>query len=578
MKKEILIISSAFFLLLYFNSCNSRTSVDMSSISTDSATIAVGETSFNQHCSGCHNFRQDGIGPQLGGVTTKVSADWIKHFIKNPQEVISSGDKQGQQLVDKYKVVMPSFDALRDDELNAIIAFLHTHKSSGQQAIKGKGNELSNPIPATVPLSNLIVGLEQVTQIPNSSDVAPKARITKLSYQPNTGDLFINDLRGKLYKLKDNKPVVYIDIAKLRPKFIKEPGLATGFGSFAFHPDFAKNGIFYTTYTESTGSGKSDFSYADSITVAMQWVLTEWKTKNIRADTFSGISRELLRINMVTGSHGVQEITFNPLSKPGDSDYGMLYIGVGDGGCVQMGYPFVLNGKKSIWGSILRIDPLRRNSANGQYGIPIDNPFAKDRNTNELREIYAYGFRNPHRITWSKSNRMLACNIGQANIESLNLIKPGHNYGWPIREGSFAFDPYGDLNKVYPLPPNDSIYKITYPIAEYDHDDGLAISGGYEYWGAKIPLLNGKFIFGDIPTGKLFYIEMADIKQGNLAQIKELKISTNGATKALSELCGNSRVDLRFGRDAKGEIYILTKADGKVYKIVSATNKPSDIH
>ena len=261
MKKEILVISSAVLLLVYFNSCNSETSVDNSSISTDSATIAAGEASFTQHCSGCHNFRQDGIGPQLGGLTTKVSAEWIQHFIKDPKKIIESGDKRAQQLFNKYKVVMPSFAALKDDELNAIIAFLHTHKLSGQQVMKEKGNELSNPIPDTIALSNLVADLKPVTQIPLSNDSAPLARITKLSYQPNTGDLFIIDLRGKLYKLKENKPMVYMDIAKLRPKFITEPGLATGFGSFAFHPDFAKNGLLYTTHTESPGSGKADFGY-----------------------------------------------------------------------------------------------------------------------------------------------------------------------------------------------------------------------------------------------------------------------------------------------------------------------------
>ena len=86
MKKGILIISSAVLLLLYFNSCNSGTSLDDSSISKDSATIAAGEASFTQHCSSCHNFRQDGIGPQLGGLTTEVSADWIQHFIRDPKK------------------------------------------------------------------------------------------------------------------------------------------------------------------------------------------------------------------------------------------------------------------------------------------------------------------------------------------------------------------------------------------------------------------------------------------------------------------------------------------------------------
>ncbi|HEY6978919.1 MAG TPA: c-type cytochrome, partial [Chitinophagaceae bacterium] len=325
MKKRILIIVTAAPALLYFFSQCNLGSVDNSSIATDSVTIAAGEASFTQYCSGCHNFRRDGIGPQLGGLTTEVQAAWIQHFIKNPQEVISSGDERAKQLLSKYKVVMPSFASLKDDQVNSIIAFLHTHKLKNQSASKDKGNALSNPVPDPIKVSDLVVGIKPFTQIPPSNDSAPRARITKLSFQPNTGDLFIIDLRGKLYRMQDNKQVVYMDIAKLRPKFINEPGLATGFGSFAFHPDFAKNGLLYTTHTEAPGSGKADFSYADSIKATVQWVLTEWKADNPSAATFSGTSRELFRVNMVTGIHGVQEITFNPLSKPGDADYGLLY-------------------------------------------------------------------------------------------------------------------------------------------------------------------------------------------------------------------------------------------------------------
>jgi glucose/arabinose dehydrogenase len=272
----------------------------------------------------------------------------------------------------------------------------------------------------------------------------------------------------------------------------------------------------------------------------------------------------------VTGIHGVQEITFNPLAKPGDEDYGLLYVGVGEGGAVEEGYPFLAHSKEKIWGTVIRIDPSGRNSTNGKYGIPPTNPFAKEQNTATLKEIYAYGFRNPHRITWSKSGEMFVSNVGHGNIESLNLIVPGHDYGWPIREGSFVVNPYGDLNKVYPLPSNDSIYHVTYPVAEFDHDEGHAICGGYEYWGNAIPALKGKFLFGDIPSGRLFYVDMADIKLGKQAPIHEWRISMNGQQKTLKELCGSDRVDLHFGRDAKGELYILTKADGKMYKLVSA--------
>jgi cytochrome c2 len=571
MKKATLVISS--IILLYFSSCNSNTTD--TSISSNPEMIAVGETSFTRNCSGCHNFRQDGIGPKLSGITTQFTADWIKHFISDPTKIIESGDEHAVQLLKKYKVAMPAFTSLKEDEMNGLIAFLNTHKSTGEKGTKARSGEITNPIPEPIKFSGLVAGLNLITQIPASSDSGkmPLARITQLGLMPNTNDLFILDLRGKLYKLQHNKPAVYMDMAKLNPAFIHEPGLATGFGSFAFHPGFAKTGLLYTTHTEAAGSAKADFGYSDSIKVTLQWVLTEWKTGNPAAANFSGTGRELLRVNMVAGIHGVQEISFNPLSKPGDKDYGLLYIGIGDGGAVENGYPFLAHSKEKIWGTILRIDPAGRNSGNRKYGIPADNPFTQNQPAGTLGEIYAYGFRNPHRISWSKSGDMLACNVGQANIESINLILPGRDYGWPIREGNFVLDEYGDMSKLYTLPANDSAYKITYPVAEYDHDEGKAISGGFEYWGEAIPQLNGKYLFGDIPTGRLFYVEMADIKQGKMALIKEWQIAINGVTKPLKELCGSQRVDLHFGRDAGGELYILTKADGRVYKLVSAEMK-----
>jgi len=575
MKKGTLIVSGAALLLVYFNSCNTGNSAEDNSISTDSVTIAAGQATFIQNCGGCHNFRQDGIGPKLSGLTASVPADWIQHFIKDPKKVIESGDVRAQELFKKYKVAMPSFASLTDPEIKGVIAFLNTHKKTEKQPAKSNAIGLTNPVPDPIRVSNLVVNLDLVTQIPPSSDSGklPLARITKFDFEPNSGTSFILDLRGKLYKLQNNKPVVYMDMAKLKPKFLHEFRLATGFGSFAFHPDFAKNGLLYTTHSETFASVKADFNYADSIPVALQYVLTEWKTENPGAATFSGKGRELFRVNMVNGIHGTQEITFNPLAKPGDEDYGLLYIGVGDGGSVEEGYPFLAHSRDKIWGTVLRIDPLGNNSANGQYGIPPGNPFVKSKTPHTLGEIYAYGFRNPHRISWSKSGKMLVCNIGQANIESVNLIMPGHDYGWPVREGTFVLDPYGDLTKVFPLPADDSIYKITYPVAEFDHDEGLAISGGLEYWGKAIPQLKGKYLFGDIPSGRLFYIDMADVKQGKQAIIKEWKISIKGTPGKLKELCGCDRVDLHFGRDIAGELYILTKADGKVYKLASADLK-----
>ena len=256
------------------------------------------------------------------------------------------------------------------------------------------------------------------------------------------------------------------------------------------------------------------------------------------------------------------------MAKAGGEDFGNLYIGVGDGGSVEDGYAFLTKHPQKIWGTILRINPLGKNSANGQYGIPSSNPFVKNADSTTVMEIYAEGFRNPNRITWTNKGLMLSTNIGQANIEAVDIIEKGHDYGWPIREGRFSIHPDGDVNNLYALPANDSLFHISYPIAVFDHDEGKAIEGGFEYEGNDIPKLKGKYVFGDIPTGRLFYINLSDLHSEKEAPVKEWFVSLNGKRISLRSLCGQDRVDLRFARDEKGELYIFTKPDGKIYKLI----------
>jgi len=524
--KTLLFLFAMLAMICIFIACN--LSHTKNNFSDDAVVIHKGDSLFIQYCSGCHNFKQDGIGPQLAGITKTETQTQLLAFIKNPNSVIQSGDMHADQLYSHYKTLMPSFSVLEDDNINAIIAYINTYKNAS--GVKDDtSNAVTNPIPAKIQLSNVVVNMQKIIQIPASSDSGkkPLARITKLSIQPQTGKMFIVDLRGKLYFIENGKAVVYMDMQKLRPHFINQPGLATGFGSFAFHPDFASNGLFYTTHAEAAGSAKADFALPDSIKPALQWVLTEWKADDPNAGVFKGTGRELLRIDFVSGIHGVQEIAFNSSAHKGDTDYGLLYMGVGDGGAVENGYPFLPHNKQNVWGTILRIDPRGNNSTNGKYGIPQSNPFVKNTDST-LKEIYAYGFRNPHRFSWTHTGQMIACNIGQAKIESVDYIFPGHDYGWPIREGYFMLHPNGDLGKVYPLPRDDSSYHITYPVAMFDHDEGKAICGGFEYTGNAISALKNKFLFGDIYSGRLFYINMADIKQGKPATVSEWKVSLNG--------------------------------------------------
>jgi glucose/arabinose dehydrogenase/mono/diheme cytochrome c family protein len=560
-------------LLLVAGACNPGTSSEHQEILTDSLSITKGQTIFNQNCIACHAIDQDGIGPALGGVTAVASPDWLRKFIRDPKAMIDSGDERSLKLFNKYKTVMPSFAYYTDDDIEGVMAFLHTHKKTSPENVVSVTDKqpLANPIPQGIPMSSVIVKMELVKQMPPTSDQKPFARITKIASHPNTKELFILDLRGKLYRYVNNTPSVYMDMATLVPKFIHTPGHATGFGSFAFHPEFNENGLLYTTHTEAPGSAKADFDYPDSIKVTLQWVVSEWKTKEPRAVSFKGVRRELFRVNMVNQSHGVQEIIFNPLSKAGDEDYGLLYIGIGDGGSAENRFLFLTKGPEKIWSSILRIDPAGRNSANGQYGIPPGNPFARSTNPNALGEVYAYGFRNPHRITWTHSGQMLSSNIGQHNIEELNLILPGHDYGWPTREGSFVIDLMQSTRNLYPVPedPND---KTTYPLAEYDHDEGAAIIGGFEYERSDIPALQGKYIFGDMVNGRLFYIDLKTIVPGKQSPIHEWQISLDGKPTSFKTLCDDARLSLRFGRDHLGVIYLSTMPDGKIYKLAGDKN------
>ncbi len=539
-------------------------------ISSDKETLNQGQSLFQTNCSACHNFRQKGIGPNLSGVTTEVETDWLRQFIHNAPVMIEEGDTRATRLYQEYNQYMPAFTTLKDTEIEAIIAYLHSHPQSSAPALEEKnlGNILTDPLPEKIQASGITLVLEEVMALPASAEKPPLARINKMLTLPGQKSrTFIHDLRGKLYEIKGKTSAVFLNVPAYFPHFIDKPGLGTGLGSFAFHPDYEKNGLLYTTHTEQAGTAPADFTYADSIPVTLQWVLTEWKTNTPSASKFSGTHRELFRINMVSGIHGVQEITFNPFAAAGKPDYGLLYIGIGDGGATLEGYPFVAHDKNKPWGTILRIDPRGDNSRNGKYGIPGGNPFAQ--NSNALGEIWAYGFRNPHRISWDKgSQKMLATDIGQKNAEEINLIVPGADYGWNLREGTFRINPDGDVNEAYALPEDDKGF--TYPVAQYDHDEGNAISGGFVYAGKNIPALQGKYIFGDVVTGRIFCVDSDLLKLGQHAPIYELSVQVADVETTLRQLTGNKRVDLRFGEGPAQELYILTKADGKVWKVVDA--------
>ena len=529
---------------------------------------------FNQHCASCHNFSENGIGPNLAGVTSEVSKEWLVSFIANPPAAIEGGDERAVKLFEKYKQYMPPFPMIQGEDLEDMLAFIHKFSQGEKRNKKMRKGALINPILEKIDTSNLTLVLEEWLIAPRSSEIPPFTRINKLAPIPG-GRLFFHDLRGKLYEISADKNLTeYIDLATIFSEFIDNPGKGSGLGSWVFHPEFEKNGLFYTTHTEPKGTAPADFPLPADSKLTLQSVLVEWKANTPEAPKFEGSHRELLRVDMVGAAHTFQELIFNPLAKPGTAEYGKLYLGIGDGSAALAGYPNLCDSREHIWGSVIRIDPKGQNSANGKYGIPPDNPFVND--PKAVQEIWAYGFRNPHRITWDEtgSGKMLITNIGQHSVEEINLGIAGAHYGWPYREGTFVFDVDANPEVVYPLPQETDSFH--YPVVQYDHDEGSAISGGFVYDGKKLPQLKGKYIFGDISRGMLFYADVAAMVDGQQSPAYRLQVAIDGELSDMESISQHKRVDLRLGIDQAGELYLMTKGNGGIYQVVGCLEDLED--
>jgi glucose/arabinose dehydrogenase len=355
-----------------------------------------------------------------------------------------------------------------------------------------------------------------------------------------------------------------------------------GFQSLAFHPQFNQRGTrgygkFYT-YTDSANMMKKADFLPNGPGHAHDTVLLEWTAKNPEAATYDGgPPREIFRTAKPFQIHNGGQLAFNPLAKPGSEDYGLLYVGVADGG--NGGDPYKHAQNLSIaFGKILRIDPLGSNTPNGQYGIPATNPFVKNPRPGARGEIYAYGCRNPQRFSWDpKNGNVFLADIGQEVVEKVTLVTPGANLGWNIWEGSFT---YGK-GRVGTGTPHDPA--VTYPIVEFDHTDPLfqrsvAVTGVFAYRSKAIPQLRNKLLFGDNPSGEIFYVDADHLPHGGQDAIRRVLFDDHGTTKTLLELIQEKnraqgrtparRADMRFNVGPHGRIFVMNKMDGVIREMV----------
>ena len=376
------------------------------------------------------------------------------------------------------------------------------------------------------------------------------ARVNVLIEEPGNGRLFVAEHGGPLSIIdkKTRQAVTYINFngsagaPGLFPKFAPTGGFVSGLMGFTFDPDYRRNGVFYTLHLENpatdapaapkagvlAGLDASRFVVTKPIEMpangqplTREGVISEWTDSNIRNATFEGTVREVMRVQLLNAIHPMSDMTFNPTARQGDAEWRVLYVSTGDGGTGETADVRRLNPQRldHFGGTIIRIVPDVREhvstsqvSENGQYRIPNDNPFVST--PGARKEIFAYGMRNPHRMAWDvpagpgSQARLLAFVIGSnmgspVRYETINIIRRGANYGYPLREGP-EFKPespiYGPLSadNTLPLRISDTVVldrrvpMQDSALAYRTGVEGLAIANGFVYRGKRWPATSGR--------------------------------------------------------------------------------------
>ena len=443
----------------------------------------------------------------------------------------------------------------------------------------GQSNDpYPQPIAATEGV--IRVNAREFASLPDIDGVP--ARMMRLVDETGTKRLFVNDMRGPIYSVSyDGKAVsLYLDIND--PKWgvaVQAQGRERGFQNFAFHPDFARAGSpgagkFYT-YTDTTNQTPAPDFDSPNPKNTHDAVLLEWTAKTPGAAAYDGAApRELIRWRHPFANHNGGHLAFNPTAQTGSPERGWLYLGIADGG--SGGDPMNLaQNLGSSFGKVFRIDPLGKNSKNGKYGIPADNPFIKREGA--LPEIYALGVRNPQRFGWdAKTGRMYLADIGQNIVEEISPVTAGANLGWNVWEGNYRYISREAVSLEKPR--SDSA--MTYPIAEWGQPDALlqgqsAATGVVVYRATEIPQLANRILFADIPSGEIFHVSADNVPNGGQDPIRRILLN-DGKTmlqviQAKNEAQGKkpaTRSDLRFGDSADGRVFLLNKADGVIRVLV----------
>jgi uncharacterized repeat protein (TIGR03806 family) len=326
--------------------------------------------------------------------------------------------------------------------------------------------------------------------------------------------IFVVERRGRVRVVRNDRAAteapVFLDITSR----VTDAGHEEGLLGLAFHPDHGTNGLFYVLYAEA---GPTPCK-----TVIARYAATSDPDV---ADPASEV--RLLTLSPPFRDHNGGTLAFGP--------DGFLYVSVGDGG--SGGDPYDLaQDVGSPFGKVLRIDVDRTEGAL-PYAIPPDNPFATGTG-GARREIYAWGLRNPWRMSFDRLTGTLWCgDVGQAEREEVSVLRKGGNYGWNAKEGTRTYDPGAAVGG--PFEP---------PVHEYVSDSN-AVIGGHVYRGAAVPALAGAYVYGDHAAGTVW------------------ALTSDGTTATSNVVLDRVEGLSSFGEDRAGEILACGVFDGRVRRM-----------
>jgi glucose/arabinose dehydrogenase len=346
-----------------------------------------------------------------------------------------------------------------------------------------------------------------------------------------SGRLFVVEQAGTIRNVESGKtlPQPFLDI---RDRV--ESGGEKGLLSIAFHPRFKENGFFYVDYTTRL-KGKL-YTHVSRFRIA---------DRN-RADPKS--ETVLLEIHQPYSNHNGGQLLFGP--------DGYLYIGMGDGGAANDPHDHGQN-LNSLLGKLLRID-VDRESPPLRYAIPKDNPFTGRKD--QRGEIWAYGLRNPWRFAFDPANgRLYLADVGQDEVEEIDVIDKGGNYGWRIMEGDIC------TPKV-----NTRCNKsgLAMPIQVYRHPEGFSITGGFVYRGRAIEGLCGAYLYADYVTRRLWGLRY----DGRRVTVARELIGPGMLGRIAARFGASSDLPAisSFGEDENRELYVADHAGGRLLRVVAA--------